>query len=223
MICKSIERTIAIGDKRLDYKKIIFKVIEFLDEHIEGYPKYLSNSNADDGNEKLLNQILVAYLNMVSSSCFAIETFKFYFDKDTSLEGSAYNPDIGVMLSNRFGMSKYSFFHIECKRLPARAGHEREYVQGKLGGIQRFKEGYHGKGLDYSAMVGYVQTGTFETWYKDINSWVNELIQSENKIHWQNEDKIIPRSIESYQKYTSSHTRLQHVKPIELYHYWVRV
>jgi hypothetical protein len=223
MICNSIERTIAIGDKRLDYKKIIFKVIEFLDEHIEGFPQHLSNSFFDEENEKRINEMLSAYLNYCMSDFYIIDTFRFSFIKDTSIESSNYNPDIGVMLGNKMASTTNSFFHIECKRLPARAGHEREYVQGKLGGIQRFKEGNHGKGLNYSAMVGYIQSDSFEAWYEKVNSWIDELIQSENKLHWQNGDKIMPRSIENYQKYTSSHTRLLHKEPIILYHYWILV
>jgi hypothetical protein len=223
MICNSIDRTIAIGDKRLDYKIIVNKVVDFLDHTIDGFPEFLSNSTFYGKNEKDNNQMLVTYLNNCTSDFFYIDTFRFSFIKDTYIESSNYNPDIGVMLGNKMASTTNSFFHIECKLLPARAGHEREYVQGKLGGIQRFKEGNHGKKMDYSAMVGYVQSESFERWYEKINFWIDELIQSVNELYWQNEDKIIPRSTESYQKYTSSHTRLQHENPITLYHYWVRV
>ncbi len=221
MICNSIDRKIAIGEMRLDYKIIVGKVVDFLNCTIEGFPQFISISGFREKNEKRINELLATYLNNCIADFLSIDTFRFSFIKDTSIESSNYNPDIGVMLGNKMASTTNSFFHIECKRLPARAGHEREYVHGKLGGIQRFKEGKHGKGLDYSAMVGYVQSGTFKTWYEKINTWIDELIQSENGFYWQNDDKIIPCSVESYQKYTSSHTRLQHKEPITLFHYWV--
>ena len=223
MICNSIDRTIAIGDKRLDYKSIVYKVIDFLDNTTEGFPQFFSNSGCREENEKRINEMLATYLNNCTSDFFYIDTFRFSFIKDTTIESSNYNPDIGVMLGNKMASTTNSFFHIECKRLPARAGHEREYVQGKLGGIQRFKEGNHGKGLNYSAMVGYVQSESFETWREKVNSWIEELILAETELNWQNDDKIIPCSTGSYQKYTSSHTRLQHKEPIILFHYWIMI
>jgi len=223
MICNSIDRTIAIGDKRLDYKSIVFKVVEFLDHTIDGFPQFLSTSGFDEESEKRINEMFATYLNNCTIDFFHIDTFRFSFIKDTSIESSNYNPDIGVMLGNKMASTTNSFFHIECKRLPARKGFEKEYVEGNQGGIQRFKEGNHGKGLNYSAMVGYVQSESFDIWHEKINSWIEELIVSENELDWKNEDKIIPRSTEVYQKYTSSHTRLQHKEPITLYHYWIMI
>jgi len=223
MICKDIDRTIAVGDKRLDYKIIVYKVIDFLDQTVDSFPQYLINSNFSGKNEKDINQMLATYLNNCTADFFCIDTFRFSFIKDTSIESSNYNPDIGVMLGTKMSSTTNSFFHIECKRLPARTGHEREYVQGKLGGIQRFKEGNHGKGLNYSAMVGYIQSGTIEEWHEKVNSWIDELIQTDKKLNWINEDKIIPRLFGDFQKYTSLHTRLNHFDQIKLYHYWVDI
>lgn len=224
MICNSSDRSIAIGDRRLDYKPIVYKVVDFLDHTIDSFPQFLSTSGFDEENEKRINEMLATYLNHCTADFFYIDTFRFSFIKDTSIELSNYNPDIGVMLGNKMSSTTNSFFHIECKRLPARDKKaEREYVQGKLGGIQRFKEGNHGKGLDYSAMVGYVQSDSFESWHQKINSWIEDLIQTEDKLIWKSEDKIVPRSTESKKKYTSSHSRLLHQSPIVLYHYWVAI
>jgi hypothetical protein len=222
MICNSIDRIIAIGNERLDSKKIIVKVIEFLDENMDGFPKHLSNSNFDGEAEKDINQMLATYLNNCTLD-IVIDTFRFSFIKDTTIKSSNYNPDIGVMLGNKLASTTNSFFHIECKRLPARAGYEREYVQGKLGGIQRFKEGNHGKELDYSAMVGYIQSDSFEVWHEKVNSWIDVLIQTKDELNWKSEDKITPRVSGNHQRYISSHSRLRHIEPITLYHYWVKL
>jgi hypothetical protein len=223
MICNSINRTIAIGDKRLDYKAIVYKVVDFLDHTLDGFPPFLSNSGFNEENEKRINEMLATYLNNCTADFFYIDTFRFSFIKDTSIESSNYNPDIGVMLGNKMSSTTDSFFHIECKRLPARAGFEREYIQGKQGGIQRFKEGYHGKGLNYSAMVGYIQSGTIEEWHEKVNSWIDELIQTDDKLIWKNCDKLLPRQINNYSAYTTSHSRLHHSESITLYHYWLLI
>jgi hypothetical protein len=223
MICRSIDRTIAVGSARLDSNKIILKVLDFLDNNIDGFPQFLSNSKFDEENEKRINEMLVTYLNNCTTDFFYIDTFRFSFIKDTSIESSNYSPDIGVMLGNKMASTTNSSFHIECKRLPARAGHEREYVQGKLGGIQRFKEGNHGKGLNYSAMVGYVQSNTLEHWYLNVNTWIDELITSDNVLNWKADDKLIPNIEESFHRFTSLHKRKNDPEPIKLFHYWVSV
>ncbi|MBN2747738.1 MAG: hypothetical protein JXR34_13510 [Bacteroidales bacterium] len=222
MICNSLDRTIAIGDKRLDYKTIVYKVVDFLDHTIDGFPQYLSDSGFNEEIEKRINEMLATYLNNCTTDFFDIDTFRFSFIKDTSIESSNYNPDIGVMLGNKMASTTNSFFHIECKRLPARSGHEREYVQGKQGGIQRFKEGNHGKGLNYSAMVGYVQSGSVNEWLEKINSWVDELNRIIRDLSWVNEDKLKLRSRSNQHFFISTHSRKKS-KPIVLYHYWVEI
>lgn len=221
MICKDIDRTIAVGDKRLDYKIIVYKVIDFLDHTIDGFPQFLSNSGFDEKNEKRINEMLASYLNNCTVDFFIIDTFRFSFIKDTSIESSNYNPDIGVMLGNKMASTTSSFFHIECKRLPARDKRaEREYVEGKLGGIQRFKEGNHGRNLDYSAMIGYVQSDSFEVWHERVNSWIEDLFNKESHLKWSETDKLALIEGNKFQKYSSTHSRLGHNDPIQLFHYW---
>lgn len=224
MICRSIDRTIAVGSARLDSMKIILKVLDFLNKNIDGFPRFLSNSKFDEENEKRINEMLASYLNNCTADFFDIDTFRFSFIKDTSIESTNYNPDIGVMLGNKIASTTNSFFHIECKRLPARDKTvEREYVQGKLGGIQRFKEGNHGGGLMYSAMIGYVQSNTLEHWYLNVNSWIDELITSHNVLNWNADDKLSPDIDGRFQRFTSLHQRKNDPEPIKLFHYWVSV
>lgn len=221
MICKSTDRTIAVGEMRLNYKTIVYKVVDFLDHAIDNFPQYLSHSNFQGKNEKEINQMLATYLNNCTVDFFYIDTFRFSFIKDTSIESSNYNPDIGVMLGNKVASTTNSFFHIECKRLPARDKRvEREYVEGKLGGIQRFKEGNHGKKLDYSAMIGYIQSESFEAWHERVNLWIEDLFNKESHLKWSETDKLVLIEGNKFQKYSSTHSRLGHNDPIQLFHYW---
>ena len=221
MISKE-NRAIAVGTFRLDYKKILNKVVYFLDQKIDGFPQYLKNSEYVSTNEKALNSCLTTYLNFMSGSYDSIETFRFYFDKDTQVEGSNHEPDLGVMLANQKGRGK-AFFHIECKRLPDRdKQHEQEYVHGKLGGIQRFKEGKHGSDFSHSAMVGYIEKETCDHWFSQINSWISTLINQDSTF-WNKSDYLSPRVIGNNEKHISNHIRRNSTSSIQLYHYWVLI
>ena len=72
------------------------------------------------------------------------------------------------------------FLVFECKRLPTPSkDREKEYVTGGVniisGGIQRFKLGLHGAGLNPVVMIGYVQEYSLRYWHLKINEWISEL------------------------------------------------
>lgn len=215
----NIEQSITIGSQRLDCHKIINKVILYLDKIIEGFPNYLKTSNFQYEKENLLNQYLTVYLNSQLYTEEHIETFHFTFLTEIVQENLLNKPDIGVFLAGKLGTSK-PFFHIECKRLPARnKKYEQEYVKGHLGGIQRYKEGKHGSNFAYSAMIGYIQDQNFEYWFGQINRWINDLIQLE-PLFWKETDKLIERDSTKKNKFISTHYKVNN-EYIKLYHYWV--
>lgn len=86
-------------------------------------------------------------------------------------------------------------FVIEGKRLPT-PGKEREHEyltgwDGKItGGVQRFKHGEHGGNLDEAAIIGYVQSNSFHYWFETINSWIDELILSDQYLEWRESEKL---------------------------------
>jgi len=87
---------------------------------------------------------------------------------------------------------------IEGKRLPAPASdREKEYVTGgkenTSGGIQRFKLGLHGAGLNIAAMVGYVQEQTPRHWHNQVNTWISELAGEANQDScvWDESEKLV--------------------------------
>ena len=67
-------------------------------------------------------------------------------------------------------------FVIEAKRLSKR---HYDYVQGRTGGIERFKREQEGfdQHLGVSAMLAYVQDNNFVYWYDRINGWIMALIE----------------------------------------------
>jgi len=141
--------------------------------------------------------------------------------------------DIGVYLRN----SRYFFCWIEAKRLPTpkeKDRDEREYVivcQEKIdgkkkfkgnGGIQRFKEGKHAPGLDYSIMIGYIQDdNNADYWWSRINTWITELADV-NSEFWSNEDCLNKCIANKCERFLSIHKRKDKT-PITLHHYWIKL
>jgi len=79
---------------------------------------------------------------------------------------------------NEQHVSTSSFFSVESKRLPSpEKSREKEYVLGNKnnGGIERYKTEKHGKGLNESGLLGFVEKGDFNYWSKTINDWISNL------------------------------------------------
>ena len=212
------DNSIVIGKQRLDYRKIVSCTIKYIDDTICKFPLWLKNSTIPfSSKEDILNPKLAEFLNYLDSASLT-DYIRFSFTNQPAQYGRCI-PDIGVCLVNKIGSTDY-FFYLEGKRLPARAKScEREYVCGNLGGIQRFKNNKHGKNLPCSAMIGYIQNGTFKIWKDRINSWIDELITSEGS-QWNNSDKMVAYNTRN-DKFRSEHNRIDGNKPIILYHYWI--
>lgn len=91
----------------------------------------------------------------------------------------------------------------EAKRLinnlPKRR--EREYVIGDYkkgkqirnsGGIERFKNGRHGKDVNYAGIIGYIQSDSFSVWKEKIDRWIHDEICSphDHSLTWDNDDLL---------------------------------
>ncbi|WP_149112157.1 hypothetical protein [Limnoglobus roseus] len=111
--------------------------------------------------------------------------------KHEATQASGHSVDIGVHGTSEVTWIEahpYSLYEpfmvIEAKRLPAPSNdREREYVSGPnekdakvTGGIQRFKLGLHGGGVDSAAMVGYVEAHSEQYWRDKINAWITALV-----------------------------------------------
>jgi hypothetical protein len=120
---------------------------------------------------------------------------------------------------------------IECKRLPTPSDpqrDEREYViskSGSVGGIQRFKAGYHGGNHNLGAMIAYVQQETREFWNMRIAEWIKEIAGS-GQVGWTEDDLLHLDSDDAKTRLAvlrSSHSRVRGLPEIELRHLWVQM
>lgn len=111
---------------------------------------------------------------------------------------------------------------------------EREYVQGEYsqglcttnsGGIERFKNGRHGKDVINAGIIGYIQSDSHNHWLKNVNDWINEQISSpsDKRIQWNENDKLIAKlQTENVSEYASISSRIfgDH---IQLRHFWIDI
>jgi hypothetical protein len=124
----------------------------------------------------------------------------------------------------------------EAKRLNTGLPHkrQREYVIGEYnqerqvhnsGGIERFKNGRHGKGVAVAGLIGYVQTKDNSYWFEKINEWVQDEIDKPHNplLTWIVNDKLLnARSDSRVCQYLSRSIRLSG-DVIELRHLWVNL
>ena len=122
---------------------------------------------------------------------------------------------------------------MEAKRL-ANLGSNRlmEYLIGRFekgkynscGGVERFKQGIHGRKLNCGAIIGYVQGYDFVHWYGQLNSWIKELINKKmfSPVNWMPKDKLEKEYIKSTTaKFISINSRQDDT--ITLFHLWARL
>lgn len=157
-------------------------------------------------------------------------------------------PSVGIA---RLRVGSYYFdpddhlYVIEAKLLPApkaRAGEgdrSREYVVGNWagraspnkkssGGMERFKEGWHGQGFLRSAMIAFVMSGTTAGLHSSVNGWIDDLITtpiSSHKAIWTAADRLVQvydKSVATgIAEFTSRNGRSGETEPIALRHYWI--
>jgi len=216
----------------------ISMVVTFVERHLTEFSRQFTDSAIK--NEKGLTQELCVLLTISAHR----ENCPFWF-KDDHIEeterGDSPSVDMGVISKQEEGVvigskcfsNKETFFSMEAKRLcKITAAREKEYLIGRIekgkykvcGGIERFKKEIHGKGLQYGAMIGYVQEYDFDYWYDSINSWVDELITGtiDNAMTWTEKDKLsIIYKRQKTAKFKSENSREK--GSIFLFHLWVNL
>ncbi len=196
-------------------------------------------TNSEIKNEKGLTQKLI---NMLAVHALH-EYHPFRFEKEymeVPERGDSPQIDIAAISTLEEGIAVgaktyegESFFSMEAKRL-AKLGSNRlmEYLIGRsekgkynsCGGVERFKQGIHGRNLTYGAMIGYVQENDFVYWYDLINSWIDELINKKvfSPANWLPKDKLQKEYIKSTTaKFLSVNSRQD--DSITLFHLWARL
>lgn len=167
------------------------KLIDFLEETLYKFQEHFKgevNSSEENLNEQLGKTL--TYFSKSQTFIFQAET------KQKQPKGIDRRVDIGAF---RHFLDPNPFFTIEAKRLSTSIpkNREKEYVLGidpaKLsGGIERFKHNVHGVNLDHSAIIGYVQNEDIKHWHKNINNWIQELIDGKIKssLNWISNDLL---------------------------------
>jgi len=215
----------------------IIAVVDFVERILITFSDKYADSHIK--NEKGLTQKLVLILNSYALR----EYYSFWFDKEyMEIPGRGDSPqvDIGTITTLEEGIvigaktyTDESFFSMEAKRL-GNLGEKRskEYLIGRYenekyihcGGVERFKQGKHGRNLEYGAIIGYVQEHDFTYWYGRINSWIDDLIQKDlySPVPWLLKDKLQKDYIRSTTaKFISITSRKNDF--IALFHLWARL
>ena len=215
----------------------IIAVVDFVELILITFSDKYTDSNIK--NEKGLTQKLVLILN----SHALREYYPFWFDKEymeIPERGDSPQVDIGTITTLEEGIvigaktyTDESFFSMEAKRL-GNLGEKRskEYLIGRYqnekyihcGGVERFKQGKHGRKLEYGAIIGYVQEHDFIYWQGSINSWIDDLIQKNlySPVPWLLKDKLKKDYIRSTTaKFISISSRKNNF--ITLFHLWAKL
>jgi hypothetical protein len=119
-------------------------------------------------------------------------------------------------------------FVVESKRLLSHLdkGREKEYVIGKTksnnpnGGIERFKLGKHGVGLNQCGIMAFVEEEDNSIWFNKINDWILELAQVDSTWN-KNEILIKNEPFSVYNHFTSTLNRK--ADKIKLNHFWIEI
>jgi hypothetical protein len=209
-------------------KKAIDKAIDFLDVCMPLFPAYLKAYPSKSPKEKRVSRKLATFLNNESRARNSIFMILMEYDETESERID----DFGFIKFTPFrGIEEgdNAFFVMEAKRLPTPTppkSREKEYVEGNLGGIERFKRGHHGAGLAQSAMVAYVQTETCTYWHTKVNGWIQDLIDTpiSSDIVWHSDDLLVFKNqFDTTFKYQSKNRRICQDKAdeITLLHYFL--
>jgi len=179
--------------------KIISKVFSFVTSVLQSF------EGKEDDNENHLTNELCKQLGFKKPP-----EYPFFFQhqniedakENTSTDFAAFGTYSYAQSHNKEG-KEFPLVKFEAKRLCSTLPkkREREYVigdyeKGKLtknsGGIERFKNLRHGKNVVHAAIIGYVQTDTFDHWTKKINSWIEDEVKTphDSTLTWDSDDHL---------------------------------
>ena len=190
--------------------RLLFEVnlgLENFDKSIE-YLKILNSKK----NEDQISEAFCVYMTFNGNR-------KFCFTRESSQKSNR-SVDIGVYFKGGVYI-----FSIEAKILPTPISNGREefeYVYGQGGGIQRFKEEFHGFNsstqelLTHNGMFGYIKRENYQYWIRMINKWVNDA-------GWSTDEQLCEIDLESkVGRLESCHLRTRGTS-VTLYHFWILV
>jgi hypothetical protein len=191
-----------------DRKTIIKNLVMFVEKELPNFPN--SQEFIDilekKKNENQHSRAFCVFMNSKSKS-------KYDFQREVSQIANS-TVDIGVYKASLL------IFLIEAKILPIPEREEYEYVYGKGGGIQRFKDNKHGLDdknnlLPENGMIAYIKKEDFDYWLDKVNQWILDA-------GWSESEKLEKIYFEVIAKLKSKHTRIDNSE-LTLHHFWVYV
>jgi hypothetical protein len=199
--------------RNIQSNALVNELISYIEEQLpsfttsDDFTEILSlTKNEDQHSEALCNFMT-----------FQQHPLRFNFLREKSQKGNR-TVDIGVYLKGGVLL-----FTLEAKVLPTPLTGERkehEYVFGKGGGIQRFKDENHGVDnqgtlLRDNGMIAYVKEQNFDHWHVSINQWVLDAT-------WAEGEKLRKISFSKIARLVSEHDR-KGGSVVTLHHFWVVV
>jgi len=91
--------------------------------------------------------------------------------------------------------------------------------------VFKLEQSGFGKHVTFSAMLGYVQKRDFDHFFKQVNTWISDLIESDedSELSWAETDMLAETDrTQSVAEYTSTHERVSK-EPICLTHFWLNM
>jgi hypothetical protein len=221
----------------IDKNTYVNEVILFIENKISNFPPFLKNSSVLQNLSKTIEGEDLITENLCDFFTVHEKNYVYQFEKQDNYffqfrnqsKGERHRSnDCGVILANTKG-SLGKILVIEAKRLPTPGtSREKEYIEGNLGGIERFKKEVHSQEIpcNLAIMIGYIQGENSNHWHKKVNEWITEQVQKSSNpdISWLDEDKLILdknfTSNKTITKYNSLHSRIK-LEKIKLNHYWI--
>ncbi len=199
------------------------KLILFLEKYLPDFTKERKVDGSQSEND--LTQELWAFL--MRKRKHNTEKIEHPFDfqgefskKKKNQKGHPKRVDLATWL-NVEDQDMEIIYCLEAKKLPTPgSGREKEYVFGKGGAIERFKNEVHGLDnagnlLEKNGIIAYVTDNSFEHWFSLINNWISEY-------GWTGTEHLSKVYFKTIGKLTSSHTRISGSR-LQLIHFWVNI
>lgn len=178
-------------------------------------------------SENEISELL--YLHLTRKAKFNAENIEHPFafqpekpQKKRNQKGHPKRTDIAARL-NTIDVNMEVIYCIEAKKLPTdkKGGkREKEYVFGKFGAIERFKNEVHGLDdegnlLSRNGIVAYIFDSGFNHWYGQINQWIIEQ-------GWEMTEQLSLEYSKKIGKLTSVHSRISG-SLVRLSHFWINL
>lgn len=199
-------------------------IIDFIDNNISAFCPYFLNIR-DSDREDRISDFLVYHFNL----CLREEPYgdfpSFSFGKNPTQSISGQETDIGVFVLTK-GVKPVTIIEFEAKRL-SETSNNKEYVCGNRGGIERFKKGEHASHLSVCGMFGYVQSRSSKDWIEKVNTWIEELSQTNINTYtdWSKPKEKLRHfaTFDYVEKFESFHSRIGNFASLTLYHYFLKL